>query len=237
MSTLDAIYDVAIFPLENYGLPKQNNYVITKLSHLLLILKNKEDANSVQSIDDLEYSTDSEYEERTGIKRKYVPKNKPEPISSKIIEMFQEIPQEKKDKLLCIILSNLEKGQFSWTYFLDCENDKLLGLTANENKMNMIGITKDIKYKALNYYFRKQTYITKQNKEPYHAFYTSINAYNVTFTPSNILKEYYDLILDDELKTESLDVFNINKTRNEWIKLLKEHNKIDNSEAYYNYLC
>ena len=186
---------------------------------------------------DAEYSTDSEYEEQTGIKRKYTPKNKPEPISPEIIEMFLEIPQEKKEKLLITIVSNLEKGKFSWTYFLDCENNKLFGVTANVNKINMLGVVKDMKYKALNYYFRKQTYITQQNKEQFHQFYTGISSYNAVFTPCNIIKEYSDLILDDELRTESLDMFHINRTRDEWIRFLKENNKDNDNDAYYNYLC
>lgn len=259
MAFLGAIYDIAIFSLDNYALPNQKNYLITKLTHLLLVLKNndidsdskyREDVKTFDgdgkfinfffadpSLDYIEYSTDSEYEEETGIKRKYVSKNKPEPISQKMIEMFRGISQEKKDKLSKAIISNLEKGQFSWTYFLDYENNKLFGITANANKINMVGIAKDMKYKVLNYYFRRQVLITQQNHEQIYEFYTGTSAYNIVFTPCNILKEYPDLILDKELRTESLDMFNINRTRDEWIRFLKENNKNDDNDVYYNYLC
>jgi hypothetical protein len=259
MAILGAIYDIAIFSLNNYEFPNQNNYLITKLSHLLLVLKHnnidnnskcREDSKTFDgdgkiiefffsnpSMDDAEYSTDSEYEEQTGIRRKYTPKNKPEPISREITEMFREISQERKNKLSKEIISNLEKGKFSWTYFFDCGNNKLFGIIANTNKINIIGVIKDMRYKVLNYYFRRQVFITQQNKEQFHEFHTSINAYNAVFTPCNILKEYPDLILDDELKTEFLGMFNINKTRDEWIHFLKGKHKNDDSDAYYNYLC
>lgn len=203
--------DVIVFTFDNHGLPNIKNCEKFDQSELFLVLRNK------TSNEDDEYSTDSDYEERTGIKRKFVPEKIIVP--DKLINIFSNVSEDKKSKMLEKIIAKISKRM---TYVIFQENnEKIYAIIKINENIHISGIKKFVTTCLMNYYFRREVFKVKTQSEPCK-FYTGNSAYNYTFSEINELIEYDCMIFDDKYKTSNLEHYNIITTRNLWIELLKE---------------
>lgn len=227
-TVVKSVHDVVIIKFAFNQVPSgsKSDYIICSLPDFFKAIQKPSD-------EETEYSTDSDYEEETGIKRPYVPPDDPDKefrrniVNEFIIDLTEEIKQNVFKKIVLRMSKSL-----GWCYFYEYNKVVYCFVTYND-KMFIKGVFKDIKQKYMSYYFRRELLNTVQTNAHKFGLFMGESAYDSVFSSSNVLIEHSDMIWDKEMETDNINVYDIKSIRDDWINSLK---KINTKKTHYDYL-